>query len=149
MQPRVFQWRNRQFRAPYCLYLHALLVSLLFLGLLCGPEDVGTPFLRNVGELLSYYLTSCPVKLIHRLILQGSNDVYSTQNYWVFGLHPSSCILKTTEHGVQWLRLALSNGPNRVGVSPSHLRTETNPVPETLCFLVFRIPDDGQSPRTQ
>jgi hypothetical protein len=50
----------------------------------------------------------------------------------------------------EWLRLALSKGPKRVGVSSSpHLRTETSSVSETLCFLVFRIPDDGQSPETQ
>jgi hypothetical protein len=41
--------------------------------------------------------------------------VYNTQNYWVFRL-----------------RLALSKGPDRVGVSP-HLRTETDLVSET-CF---------------
>jgi hypothetical protein len=35
------------------------------------------------------------------------------------------------------LRLALCKGPNRVGVSP-HLRTETDPVSETLCSLVFQ-----------
>jgi hypothetical protein len=48
------------------------------------------------------------------------------------------------------LRLALSKGPNRVGVFP-HLRTETDPVSETLCFsLLFRKnPGDGQSPKTQ
>jgi hypothetical protein len=46
------------------------------------------------------------------------------------------------------LRLALSKGPNRVGVSP-HLRTETDPVSETSCFLVRRTPDDEQSPKTQ
>jgi hypothetical protein len=33
------------------------------------------------------------------------------------------------------LRFALSKGPNRVGVFP-HLRTETDPVSETLCFLI-------------
>jgi hypothetical protein len=51
---------------------------------------------------------------------------------------------------VQWLRLAVSKGPNRVGVFP-HLRTETDAVSETLCFsLLFRKnPDDGQSPKTQ
>jgi hypothetical protein len=32
--------------------------------------------------------------------------------------------------GRQWLRSALSKGPNRVGVSP-HLKTETDPVSET------------------
>jgi hypothetical protein len=43
----------------------------------------------------------------------------------------------------------LSKGPNRVCVSPPHLRTEIDPVSEALCFLVFRIPDDGRSPETQ
>jgi hypothetical protein len=47
------------------------------------------------------------------------------------------------------MRLALSKGPNRVGVSPPHLRTETDPVSETMCFLAFRISDDEQSPETQ
>jgi hypothetical protein len=48
------------------------------------------------------------------------------------------------------IEVALSKGPNRVGVFP-HLRTETDPVSETLCFsLLFRKnPDNGQSPKTQ
>jgi hypothetical protein len=52
---------------------------------------------------------------------------------------------------VQWLRLALSKGPNKAGVSPppSQLRTERDPVSETMCFLAFRFPDDGQSPESQ
>jgi hypothetical protein len=37
-------------------------------------------------------------------------------------------------------------GPNRVSSTPSHLRTEADPVSETLCSLVT---DDGQSPKTQ
>jgi hypothetical protein len=45
-------------------------------------------------------------------------------------------------------KLALSAGLNRVGVSPpSHLRTETDPVSETLCFLLSRIPGNGQNPK--
>jgi hypothetical protein len=32
--------------------------------------------------------------------------------------------------------------------SPLHLRTETGPVSDTLCFLVSRIPDDGKSPKS-
>jgi hypothetical protein len=51
---------------------------------------------------------------------------------------------------VQWLRLTLSMGPNRVGVSPPpqiHMRAETDPVYKTLPFLVFKIPDDGQTPK--
>jgi hypothetical protein len=50
-----------------------------------------------------------------------------TQNYWVFGLRPSSNVLDSREHNV----------------------SETGSVSETLCFLVSRIPDDGQSPKTQ
>jgi hypothetical protein len=48
---------------------------------------------------------------------------------------------------IQTATLALSKGPNRVGVFRHHLRTETDPVSETLCSVVFRIPDDGQSPK--
>jgi hypothetical protein len=86
-------------------------------------------------------------------------------DYWDFGRCPSSGILKNTTfrkldllpssgEGVEtptlfgrleranlshWL--ALSNGPNRVGVSPSHLRKETNSVFETLCSLEYRTTD--------
>jgi hypothetical protein len=100
--------------------------------------------------------------------------MYNTQNYWVFGLCPSSGILETRKHSIsetgsvsvlRWggktptllgpleranlkQSLALSKGPNRVGVFPPHLRTETDPVSETLCFLVSRRPDDEQSPKT-
>jgi hypothetical protein len=54
--------------------------------------------------------------------------VYNTWNCWVFGLCPLSSILKNTkEHSV----------------------SEPGTVSETLCSLViFRIPDDGQSPKT-
>jgi hypothetical protein len=41
------------------------------------------------------------------------------------------------------LRLALSKGPNRVDISLPSLEDGKDPVSETLCFLVFRIPDDG------
>jgi hypothetical protein len=49
---------------------------------------------------------------------------------------------------VQWLRLVLSKGPNRVGVSSPQLRAETNSVSETLYVQVIIIQDDGQSPET-
>jgi hypothetical protein len=52
--------------------------------------------------------------------------VYNTYNYRVFGLCPSSDIVKTREHNVSEtgsvyvIRLAISNGPNRVvSSSPS------------------------------
>jgi hypothetical protein len=38
--------------------------------------------------------------------------------------------------GVSDFRLALSEGPNRIGVSP-HLRTETDPVSETSCLFFY------------
>jgi hypothetical protein len=41
----------------------------------------------------------------------------------------------------------LSKGLNKVGVP--HLKTETDPVSETLCFLVFKILEDGYSPKTR
>jgi hypothetical protein len=50
------------------------------------------------------------------------------------GLLRKSCL----SHWTWTRRLALSKGPNRVS-SSHHLRTETDPVSETLCFLVFRI----------
>jgi hypothetical protein len=45
--------------------------------------------------------------------------VYNTQNYWVFGLCPSSGILETRKHDV----------------------SETGSVSETSCFLVSTVPD--------
>jgi hypothetical protein len=46
------------------------------------------------------------------------------------------------------LRLALSKECKLVTPSPC-LRTETVPLSVSLCFLIFRIPDDGQGPETQ
>jgi hypothetical protein len=43
--------------------------------------------------------------------------------------------------------LAITKGPSKVDVSP-HLKMETDPISET-CFVASRIPDDGQSPKTQ
>jgi hypothetical protein len=91
--------------------------------------------------------------------------VYNTPNCCIFGLHPSSGILETRKHNIsetasvsvlrwrgrdpyavgslrKWLRLALSKWRNRVGVPPPRLRTETDPVSETMCFL-----DSGKTGR--
>jgi hypothetical protein len=46
------------------------------------------------------------------------------------------------------MKLALSNGPNRVGVPSTHPKMETYPVFKILCFIVVRISDDGESPQT-
>jgi hypothetical protein len=92
--------------------------------------------------------------------------VYNIQDYWVFGLRPSSRILKDTEeHGVSetgslsFLRLkvgdtylnhwTLSNRPSRVGVPHTSPEDGNRSSPESLHFLLScRIPDDGQSPKT-
>jgi hypothetical protein len=93
--------------------------------------------------------------------------------YWVFGLCPSSGILEAGKHDVLetgsvsvlswgggrhllcWVPYKeLTSTPTLIGRDPTeclppHLRMETEPVSEMLCFLSSRIPDDGQSPKTQ
>jgi hypothetical protein len=59
--------------------------------------------------------------------------VCNIQTHWLSGLCPSFGILNTRKHNVS------ENESSCISVFPS---------PETLCFLVSRIPDDGQSPET-
>jgi hypothetical protein len=96
--------------------------------------------------------------------------VYNTQDSWVFGLHPSSDILKNTTfqkldlfvctsermgdlYSVGSIRKiqpqslllvievsSLSNRPNGC-LPPHHLKTETDPVSEMLCSLEHRTMD--------
>jgi hypothetical protein len=87
--------------------------------------------------------------------------VCDTRNDWVFILCPSSGILKNTTFRkldlfpssgertsvVHWLRLALSNEPNRVGVY--HLQPEDGNIYSFRNVVFFRIPNDGQSRKTQ
>jgi hypothetical protein len=55
------------------------------------------------------------------------------------------CFLFVVKERAQWLRLALSKGLNWVGVFHSPLTWgRKHPVSERVCFLVCRIPDDGQ-----
>jgi hypothetical protein len=56
-----------------------------------------------------------------------ARDKHFPQNYWVFTLRPSSDILETRKQ----------NG------------SKTGSVSEMLRFLVSRISDDGQCPKTQ
>jgi hypothetical protein len=72
---------------------------------------------------------------------------YNTQNYWVFGLFPSSGILETRKHDVSETGHCFR--PQVRCLLPTHLRTETDPVSKTSCSLASRIPDDGKSPKTQ
>jgi hypothetical protein len=63
--------------------------------------------------------------------------VYDIEDYWVFGLCPSSGILKTQKN-TTFRKLDLSPSSGQ--------RTSFRNV---VFFCVFRIPDDGQSPKTQ
>jgi hypothetical protein len=64
--------------------------------------------------------------------------VYNIQNHWLSGLHPSFGILNTKKKKKTMFQ------------KMNLLAYPSSPHPkETLCFLVFRIPDDGQSPETQ
>jgi hypothetical protein len=96
--------------------------------------------------------------------------VCNTQNYWIAGLCPSSGILNTRKHNVSETGSVSvvrsgEGGTYFVGslergnlnhwsrdpaqeISPSlDMKTERDPVSETLCFLVFRIPDDDTVPK--
>jgi hypothetical protein len=70
--------------------------------------------------------------------------LYNIKKNWVFKAQQCLELIST-----QWLRLALSKGPNWVGVFLSHLKTETDPVSETSCPLLPKIPEDGKSPKPQ
>jgi hypothetical protein len=85
--------------------------------------------------------------------------VYVVPSYWAcFGLYPSSCMWKTKKihnvsatGSVSVLRWMGQDKPTQLGplerASLSfliHLRTETDPVSETLWyFFVFHIQEDG------
>jgi hypothetical protein len=73
--------------------------------------------------------------------------VYHTQNYWFFGLFPSSSILGTRKHDVSETVIEVGSVQGAQlsrCLTPLHLRTETDPDSETSCFLVPRIPDMGK-----
>jgi hypothetical protein len=66
------------------------------------------------------------------LVLRNERRLRVTGFFLTF---PSSCILETRKHD--------DSETGSVSV-PFYLRTETDPVSETSCYLVSRIPDDGK-----
>jgi hypothetical protein len=69
----------------------------------------------------------------------------SSPNY--AGLAKVYCNLKVEALG--WLEgAARDRGPGILIFHP-HLRTETDSIPKRCVLLFFRIPDDGQIPKTQ
>jgi hypothetical protein len=75
--------------------------------------------------------------------------MYNTEDYWLFGLFPSSGILENREHDVSETGSVsvLKGAQLSRCLLPHHLRTETDPVSETSCFLFSRIPDDKKVQR--
>jgi hypothetical protein len=71
--------------------------------------------------------------------------VYNTQNYWVSGLCPSSAVLNARKHNADPV---IEVGSFSKGSQQSRFHPPLHSF-RNLCFLVFRIPDDGQSPETQ
>jgi hypothetical protein len=77
--------------------------------------------------------------------------MYINQNYCVHGHCTSSCILKTRNHNILQtgrfiLRWEEGREPKECPPSP-HLRTETDPVSETLYFQIFSVPEVEQNPK--
>jgi hypothetical protein len=82
--------------------------------------------------------------------------VYNTQDYWVFGLFPSSGILENTTF--RKLDPFPSSGPvieissfygaqlSRCLLPHLHLRTETDPVSEKSCSLEYQTMEKVQKP---
>jgi hypothetical protein len=77
---------------------------------------------RNFCRMLTWWFRECIFTVFWRVLMM----VYNTQNHWVLG---------SVHCPVFW---KLEN--TKVSVTDQFLK---------LCFLVFRIPDNGQSPETQ
>jgi hypothetical protein len=128
------QWRQRQRRRDQLRRNMRSLTAPRITGFLDFVHGSGFWMLGNkMFRKLDLFPTSCDGR----------------ETLTVFGPLKRANLNQWLKSSFQRLRLAFSMGPNRISVSFPHLRTETNPVFETLCFLVFRIPDDGHSPETQ
>jgi hypothetical protein len=55
-------------------------------------------------------------------------------------------LIPSSGEGKEKVKLALSEGHNRVVCLSLHPEKDSDPISETSCFLLFRIPDDGRSP---
>jgi hypothetical protein len=75
--------------------------------------------------------------------------VFNTQNYWVSELCPTSRILNTRKNNVSETgSVSVLRWGDGDTYSVGSLRKSKPLSLETLCFLVFRIPDNGESPNT-
>jgi hypothetical protein len=81
------------------------------------------------GKSSLSFQINLPAPSQDRRFIKRETGKQKVWNYWGFGRCTVPGILKTRKHNVS--------------------ETVTDPVPETLCFLIFRIADDGQSPKAQ
>jgi hypothetical protein len=82
----------------------------------------------DVTEYWPFYVSAC-IFLCSRAVI-----VFTYTHRWQHCLNGER---RERDKGMKGLRLALSNGPNWVGLSCAiHLRTETDPVSETLWYFL-------------
>jgi hypothetical protein len=124
---------NLIFISKYWIYkkLHTITVATNEMNILCHLYLLCTTCFRKDSwsqmDFILFMIFFCVMPL-------NSSGIFWNWNLEDFHLY--ICVIyirvKLKEIG-QWLRLALSNGPNWVGLScPIHLRMETDPVSETL-----------------
>jgi hypothetical protein len=101
---------------------------------ICAEEIVTSLCINfhSVYALPQYFSTQFPATSLGLILLPGA---YIAFDIW-HRLYSDS--------GQLFLR-----GPAECLSSFLHLKMETDPVSETLCFLAFRILDDGQNPEPQ
>jgi hypothetical protein len=102
-------------------------------------------FPRNVGTIWRY-IPEYRTLHDHRCVNVKPYKVFRVQNYWVFGLWPSSGVLDILENTtLRKLDLFPSSGEGEDMYSVG----KQIQFSKRFCFLVSGIPDDGQSPKTQ
>jgi hypothetical protein len=96
------------------------------------------------GSSVNLWLESAKCETLLSIITGFLGSVYRPVFYVETRKHNVSETGSISFH--RWGTPSLLGPLERVGVFPPHLRAETDPISETLCSLVSRIPDDGQSP---
>jgi hypothetical protein len=83
--------------------------------------------------VITVFWVVIPCSLVDKLILKGSDDgVLHMKESCLRTLSIFQCFLRNTTF--RKLDLFLSSGKTKCGLPSFHLKTETDPVAETLCF---------------
>jgi hypothetical protein len=109
------------------------------------------PSSGNIGNMFFLRIIRS-VDFVHRQELQGTrkHNVSEAGSVSVFRLEEEDTysVGSLSKNNVShWTQIFLRD-PTEYVSSPPLLKTEIYPVSGTLCFLVYRTPDDGQSPQT-